>query len=543
MTSVERVGRVGGQKEAINEDAKEEVKPPYQPLKVLGGIWEKGFDGDGGAGGKPGRFSLPQPSVRPFPVARHRSEGPHWAPQREPETVAMPDNFEELGAEGLAALAKPLIRKKKPTLNLSRWKTERNSKDNDLKGPNLDLDNSSPVEEINEVEELKTTPAESRMERAPEAVSRPRVSFTLPTKKSADSADFEDEGTELRTKPVEYAELSRLRSDSGASSRGVVQVTGVEMARSESEEASIDEENRAAIASMSAAEVAEAQYEIMNRLRPEVVEMLRTRRLKKGSKDHKECEKRADAESVPKNAGVRDGSLPVKSSHAPQTLRNPQTAANSLDSEEIKKEPANEQPVVPKFDQASGWPKSWTERVEAVRLHRFDMEGHLVAIDDVPVQETSDISPDLQQCNVQNIAERDFLRSEGDPAGMGYTLKEAADLVRSTVAGHRTFALRLIASVLENAVVGLQEQKTRLLLDQRRRTLDDVDWQAVWAYALGPEPGLTLTLRLALDDTHTTVVVSCAKALQALLSCSVNDAIFDLHEVVFVPVPRVFYPV
>jgi len=115
----------------------------------------------------------------------------HWAPQREPETVAMPDDFEELGAEGLAALAKPLIRKKKTTLNLSRWKTERTSKDTDLKGPNLNLDNSSHVEEINQVEELETTPVESRIERAPESVSRPRVSFTLPTKKSAGTADFE----------------------------------------------------------------------------------------------------------------------------------------------------------------------------------------------------------------------------------------------------------------------------------------------------------------------------------------------------------------
>lgn len=71
MTSVRRVDQAGasGHDEA---EAKEEVKP-YQPLKVLGGIREKGFDGDAG---KRGRVSLPQPSVRPFPVARHRSEGP-----------------------------------------------------------------------------------------------------------------------------------------------------------------------------------------------------------------------------------------------------------------------------------------------------------------------------------------------------------------------------------------------------------------------------------------------------------------------------------
>lgn len=36
-----------------------------------------------------------------------------------------------------------------------------------------------------------------------------------------------------------------------------------------------------------------------------------------------------------------------------------------------------------------------------------------------------------------------------------------------------------------------------------------------------------------MDDTHTTVVVSCAKALTAFLSCSANDAIFELREVFF----------
>jgi len=103
----------------------------------------------------------------------------------------MPDDFEELGAEGLAGLAKPLIRKKKPALNLSRWKTERSSKDNNVAGLKEHLDTSSPVEEIYHVEELKTTPVESEIERAPEAVSRPRVTFTLPTEKSAGTADFE----------------------------------------------------------------------------------------------------------------------------------------------------------------------------------------------------------------------------------------------------------------------------------------------------------------------------------------------------------------
>lgn len=72
MQRVARPGAGGGEDEAGKEEAKEKVKP-YQPLNILGGIREKGFSGDTG---KHERVSLPQPTVRPFPVARHRSEGP-----------------------------------------------------------------------------------------------------------------------------------------------------------------------------------------------------------------------------------------------------------------------------------------------------------------------------------------------------------------------------------------------------------------------------------------------------------------------------------
>ena len=72
MTSVQRIARPGCVEEAKQEE-EEATKKPYQPLSILGGIREKGFSGDSG---KHERVPLPQPSVRPFPVARHRSEGP-----------------------------------------------------------------------------------------------------------------------------------------------------------------------------------------------------------------------------------------------------------------------------------------------------------------------------------------------------------------------------------------------------------------------------------------------------------------------------------
>ncbi|KAF6134767.1 hypothetical protein GIB67_002168 [Kingdonia uniflora] len=55
-----------------------------------------------------------------------------------------------------------------------------------------------------------------------------------------------------------------------------------------------------------------------------------------------------------------------------------------------------------------------------------------------------------------------------------------------------------------------------------------VDWKAVWAFALGPEPELALLLRLALDDNHSSVVSSSVKAIHSVLSCEMNESFFDL---------------
>lgn len=38
--------------------------------------------------------------------------------------------------------------------------------------------------------------------------------------------------------------------------------------------------------------------------------------------------------------------------------------------------------------------------------------------------------------SVDNVTERDFLRTEGDPGAVGYTIKEAAALTRSVVSLH-----------------------------------------------------------------------------------------------------------
>lgn len=66
-----------------------------------------------------------------------------------------------------------------------------------------------------------------------------------------------DEVIEICSKFVEYVELFRLRSYSGASSRGDVKVIGVEMVRFELEEVLIDEENCVIIVFMFVVEVVE----------------------------------------------------------------------------------------------------------------------------------------------------------------------------------------------------------------------------------------------------------------------------------------------
>lgn len=61
------------------------------------------------------------------------------------------------------------------------------------------------------------------------------------------------------------------------------------------------------------------------------------------------------------------------------------------------------------------------------------------------------------------------------------------------VPGQRSVALRLISAVLEKATVGFQNQQRIPTSFADLKGL--VDWQAVWAYALGPEAELVLTLR------------------------------------------------
>ena len=173
--------------------------------------------------------------------------------------------------------------------------------------------------------------------------------------------------------------------------------------------------------------------------------------------------------------------------------------------------------------------------------------------------------------SVDNVSERDFLRTEGDPGASGYTIKEAVALTQSVVSlcsdcmilewysvwfsciinfadvwakqckifmlswyiinysqkwfpneiliittdiffclfsssilvyvwpfqipGQRALALHLIFSVLDKALHNINQKPVGSTLGDVNKLDRSTDWEAIWAFALGPEPELVLSLR------------------------------------------------
>lgn len=63
------------------------------------------------------------------------------------------------------------------------------------------------------------------------------------------------------------------------------------------------------------------------------------------------------------------------------------------------------------------------------------------------------------------------------------------------IPGQRAIALQLLASVFNNALYNIQQTDNGCCAQKTNVSDDFVDWQAVWAFALGPEPQLVLSLR------------------------------------------------
>lgn len=63
------------------------------------------------------------------------------------------------------------------------------------------------------------------------------------------------------------------------------------------------------------------------------------------------------------------------------------------------------------------------------------------------------------------------------------------------IPGQRAIALKLLASVLSKALHNLQHMDNCSHVRKTNPVDYFVDWQAVWAFVLGPEPQMALSLR------------------------------------------------
>lgn len=517
--------------------------PVIQGLKLVGSVKEKGFSPEANQGKFKG-VSVPDPRVTPFPKARHRSDGPHWAPITS-EATEVVDDTEDAGAESLAAHAQPIERKNRKALDFSNWneklamekvKPAREKsvasekehkptliscnevgKQEDLGGQNrIKCDKSQSVDVVPKSSEMRFTSEQKKGGLSAGITAKPDelvlFSSEVNFKKDARHPDLMQVSTELDTvKKVTKDHVERAHSK--AEREGLKSMTDME---------EINAESSALLQAMSAEEIEEAQSELLGRLRPETVEMLKRRGAQKLKKENKEAYELNKGQLL-----AAEDEKKISSSYQNDCINEKQSDMQSSFPKRTKNK-TNEGGETLSADLLSNEWKIWTDRVEAVRTLRFSLDGNIVELEE-NATDTRSLSQngsdsDVHNFSVQNVAERDILRTDGDPAGAGYTIKEAAALVRSMVPGQRAVALQLIGAVLDKALANFQLNNDTHCVNKL------VDWQAVWSYALGPEPGLVLTLRMALDDSHSTVVVACVKVLQCLLSFTKNEHYINLSE-------------
>ena len=63
------------------------------------------------------------------------------------------------------------------------------------------------------------------------------------------------------------------------------------------------------------------------------------------------------------------------------------------------------------------------------------------------------------------------------------------------IAGQRDLALALLSNVLNKALQYIYQNHVYITGQDANKVDRSIDWEAIWAYALGPEPELVLALR------------------------------------------------
>ncbi|XP_042491109.1 transcriptional elongation regulator MINIYO [Macadamia integrifolia] len=545
---------------------------------LVGRIVEKGFSTTTTTPSDkkpPGPSSFPRPTVLPFPVARHRSHGPHWAPlgsqMQHNDVDDDNEDKDETDFDPISAFANPIHKKQKKSLNFSRWREllgEANgSTVTQVKGidkpamveggkPDAERGNAkitdksdkllhqfsllpegdgSTVNQEKNIEGLTFVEVSNKSEGTEETESGEKISGLL------DTSTNEEMGEERHNNSMssQFKSGVSIKADSFSGIQGSMSKVehdnlkfstdqeDIQCEGPKSIESQIDAENRARLQQMSAAEIAEAQTEIMEKMKPGLVGLLKKRGQNKLQKQ-KTMTSDLDSSSqlgTPKHENLLD-KAPKGASHSEVGEKfhiAKETAAK--DKHEGHKNSGGLQML---NIQNSLW-SAWSERVESVRTLRFSLDGTVLENDFIQGTKTGDI-PNRGQLSVDNVTERDFLRTEGDPGALGYTVKEAIAMTRSMVPAQRAIALQLLGTVLDKALCNLQESQVGCNMSRVNNIEKNVDWKAALAFALGPEPELVLSLRMALDDNHTSVVLACAKVIQCALSCDMNEIFFDISE-------------
>ncbi|XP_071909731.1 transcriptional elongation regulator MINIYO-like [Coffea arabica] len=520
--------------------------------RLVGGIIEKGSFSVSSDTPAPSCIPPPRPTALPFPVARHRSHGPHWTSvgggsfSGDDRDMDDTEEGEEKGFSGfdsLAAFAKPVPRRKREGLDLSRWR--------DIMGGEGD----SSGERKHVVVE-KSTAVSPLAEISDDSLEKSAVALAMDLDtEGKNSVDFQEMKEQLSDLPTDLAQQKNTADvhvaqqflQMGGTSRhriaeteediiserglGLPEILGNEMevdrqSVDESEalnlESQIDAENRTRIGRMSSKEIAEAQAEIMAKMSPALIEALKKRGQDKLKK--KKCPRSDKDKATTAVVGtLQDESILFDAHGLPHSDSSDRVIETG--SKETWMKQGNEVGPGPSPKNSSFW-DSWSKRVETVREIRFSLDGNMIKFNVLQATNTGSTSAGSQY-TVNNVAERDLLRTEGDPGAVGYTIKEAVALTRSVVPGQRALALHLVAAILNRAIHGICKKKVGYSLKYAET---DGDWEAIWAFSLGPEPELALSLRICLDDNHNSVVLSCAKAIQSMLSFDLNENLFDTSE-------------
>ncbi|XP_027359785.1 transcriptional elongation regulator MINIYO [Abrus precatorius] len=505
--------------------------------------------------------TFPKPTVLPFPVARHRSHGPHWRPlsskgnddDRDDDSDNNLEDEEDKTLtefEKVAAFAKPVQRRRKKGLDFRKWK-EITQDDNSSLGKKSEEDVSSlsqttgkrKNEKGGKNADKKTSASEDNVIVFMKEDVKPKLdnsdhgfidlatTMELDTSNKVDTqekvkyARIYDDKEENESVPeldqicsdrmpdYNFGSLDVQEKEKTYSTSSMLPSSVSNNIRSEKEsmslESEIDAENRARIKQMSTEEIVEARAEIMEKISPGLLKVLQKRGQEK-LKKHSSFKSEVGTGSVSVNQHIHSAqdakSLHTENDNSHTVMTPP--SKQKLGDEKISSKTST-------TTNSSQW-NAWSSRVEAVRELRFSLAGDVVDSSLVPVYD--------------NVAERDYLRTEGDPGAAGYTIKEAVALTRSVIPGQRALALQLLSSVLDKALHYICKDKTGHISKSENKVDKSVDWEAVWAFALGPEPELALSLRICLDDNHNSVILACAKVVQCVLSCEVNDNYFEISE-------------